>query len=49
MNEKSEINREVIVRLTVQISHGLAEDQQAHFISKTNDYIRMLTELAENR
>ena len=49
MKEKSEINREVIVRLTVQISHSMTEDQQAHFISKTNDYIRMLTELAENR
>jgi muramidase (phage lysozyme) len=49
MKEKSEINRKVIVRLTVQISHSMTEDQQAHFISKTNDYIRMLTELAENR
>ena len=49
MKEKSAINREVIVRLTVQISHSMTEDQQAHFISKTNDYIRMLTELAENR
>jgi len=49
MKEKSEINREVIVRLTVRISHSMTEDQQAHFISKTNDYIRMLTELAENR
>jgi exonuclease VII large subunit len=49
MKEKSEINREVIVRLTVHISNRMTEDQQAHFISKTNDYIRMLTELAENR
>jgi len=49
MKEKSEINRGVIVRLTVQISNSMTEDQQAHFISKTNDYIRMLTELAENR
>ena len=49
MKEKSEINRGIIVRLTVQISHSMTEDQQAHFISKTNDYIRMLTELAENR
>ena len=49
MKEKSAINRGVIVRLTVQISHSMTEDQQAHFISKTNDYIRMLTELAENR
>ena len=49
MREKSAINRGVIVRLTVQISNSMTEDQQAHFISKTNDYIRMLTELAENR
>ena len=49
MEEKSAINRGVIVRLTVQISNSMTEDQQAHFISKTNDYIRMLTELAENR
>lgn len=49
MEEKSAINRGVIVRLTVQISHSMTEEQQAHFISKTNDYIRMLTELAENR
>ena len=49
MKEKSEINRGVIVRLTVQISNSMTEDQQTHFISKTNDYIRMLTELAENR
>jgi hypothetical protein len=49
MKEKSAINRGVIVRLTVQISNSMTEDQQAHFISKTNDYIRMLTELAENR
>lgn len=49
MKEKSEVNRGVIVRLTVQISNSMTEDQQTHFISKTNDYIRMLTELAENR
>jgi hypothetical protein len=49
MKEKSETNRAVIVRLTVQISHSMTEDQQVHFNSKTNDYIRMLTELAENR
>jgi len=49
MKEKSDINRGIIVRLTVQISHSMTEDQKAFFISKTNDYIRMLTELAENR
>jgi len=49
MKEKSDINRGIIVRLTVQISHTMTEDQKAFFISKTSDYIRMLTELAENR
>ena len=47
--QKSNINKRSIVRLIVQISHSMTEDQKAFFISKTNDYIRMLTELAENR
>ena len=49
MKEKFDINKGIIVRLTVQVSHSMTVDQQAYFISKTNDYIRMLTELAENR
>ncbi len=49
MKEKSDINKRIIVRLTVQISHGMTAEQKAFFINKTNDYIRMLTELAENR
>jgi hypothetical protein len=47
--QKSDINRRIIVRLTVQISHSMTAEQKAFFISKTNDYIHMLTELAENR
>jgi len=47
--QKSDINKNIIVRLTVQISHSMTADQKEYFTSKTNDYIRMLTELAENR
>ena len=49
MQEKSDINTGIIVRLTIRISHGMTDEQKAFFTSKTNDYIRMLTELAENR
>jgi len=49
MKEKSDINRGIIVRLTVQVSHSMTDEQKDYFTSKTNDYIRMLTELAENR
>ena len=49
MKQKSDINRGVIIHLTVQISHSMSDEQKAYFIDKTNDYIRMLTELAENR
>ncbi len=49
MKEMTDINRRIIVTLTVQIAHGMTEDQNAFFISKTSDYIRMFTELAENR
>ena len=47
--QKSDINKKIIVRLTVQISHSMTAEQKEYFTSKTNDYIRMLTELAENR
>ena len=49
LQEQSEFNTGIIVGLTVQISHRMTEQQQAYFTAKTNDYIRMLTELAENR
>lgn len=49
MKEKSDINRGIIVRLTVQVSHSMTTEQKDYFTSKTNNYIRMLTELAENR
>ena len=47
--QKSEINKKIIVRLTVQISHSMTAEHKEYFTSKTNDYIRMLRELAENR
>lgn len=42
-------NRQVLARLTVQIVHSMTDDQKAHFVSRTNDYIRMFDELAEER
>ncbi|MFW2372757.1 MAG: DUF6279 family lipoprotein [Gammaproteobacteria bacterium] len=47
--EKSEANRQIIASLTVHIAHSLTQAQKAHFMSETNDYIRMFIELAENR
>lgn len=42
-------NRRIIVQLTVQIVHNLRPEQKDYFIDKTDDYIRIFTELAENR
>jgi len=41
-------NRRVIARLTVQLVQTMTEAQRQHFISETDDYIRMFTELAED-
>ena len=49
MNTIQKMNRQVLARLTVQIVHNITEDQRAHFVSRTNDYSRMFTELAEGR
>lgn len=49
IEQTSAINRKIIIRLTVQISHSMTDEQKDFFISKTGDYIRMFTELAENR
>lgn len=49
IKESSDSNRQIIIRLTVQIAHSMTQDQKDFFISKTSDYIRMFTELAENR
>ncbi len=42
-------NVQLFVKLTVQIVNHLSLDQKQYFIDKTNDYIRIFTELAENR
>jgi hypothetical protein len=42
-------NQRIIVQLTVQIVHNLRPEQKDYFIDKTDDYIRIFTELAENR
>ena len=46
--ETSEINNKLIASLTAQIAHGMSSKQKDHFLTKTSDYIRMLTELAAN-
>lgn len=49
MNAVDKTNRQLLARLTVQIVHSMTEDQNAHFVSRTNDYIRMFNELAKER
>ena len=49
LDSKIEVNKEIITGLTVAISDSMDEDQAEHFVDKTNDYIRMFTELSENR
>ena len=43
------VNVLLFAKLTVQIVNRLTPDQKEYFIDKTNDYIRIFTELAENR
>jgi len=45
----TESNKRVIAQLIVQIFHSLSADQRRHFIDKTDEYIRIFTELAEGR
>lgn len=49
IKQASDHNRQIIVGLTVEIAQSMTQDQKDHFTSKTDDYIRMFTELAENR
>jgi len=49
IKSKNAANQKIIVQLTVQIVHSFTPEQKDYFISKTNDYIRMFTELSENR
>jgi len=49
MKANQDINRGIVARLTVRISQNLSQQQETFFISKTEETIRMLTELAEDR
>ncbi len=49
VRQASDTNRQILVQLTVQIAHSLTPEQRDYFLDKTGDYIRMFTELAENR
>lgn len=47
--EKSALNKSIIIQLTVQIAHKMNAEQTEFFLNKTSEYIRLFTELAENR
>jgi len=49
MKNIEKTNRLLFARLTVKIAHSMTEEQKSHFISRTNDYIRMFNELADKR
>ncbi len=42
-------NKQVIAWLTVKLVHATTAGQKEYFINKTDDYIRIFNELAENR
>lgn len=48
LQEKSALNKSIIIQLTVQIAHKMDKEQTEFFLNKTNEYIRLFTELAEN-
>lgn len=45
----TEANKQVFARLTVEITAQLTAEQKTFFKNKTDEYIRIFTELAENR
>ncbi|MBT8118866.1 MAG: hypothetical protein KJN89_04025 [Gammaproteobacteria bacterium] len=47
--EADKANKQVIAWLTVELVHAATDEQKQHFINVTDDYIRIFTELAENR
>ena len=49
LEEKSAYNQRLFIQLAVGVSHSMTETQVEHFVEKTGQYIKMLTELAENR
>ena len=42
-------NKRVLASLTTKLVHAATVDQREHFMNKTDEYIRIFTELAENR
>ena len=49
LDENTRINRNIILRLTVRVSQAMTGEQKDFFVEKTGKYIRIFTELAENR
>jgi len=49
LSDADKANKRVIASLTVKLVHTATTDQKEHFMNKTDDYIRIFTELAENR
>jgi hypothetical protein len=49
LSEADEANKQVLAWLTVKLVHAATAEQKEHFMNKTDDYIRIFTELAENR
>ncbi|MCW8901801.1 MAG: DUF6279 family lipoprotein [Gammaproteobacteria bacterium] len=49
MERLATLNRHTIEKLTLKIINTLSTEQKEHFMSETSDYIRMFTELSENR
>jgi len=47
LNTIDKSNRQLLARLTVRVVHNMTAEQKVHFVSSTDDYIRMFTELAE--
>jgi len=49
LSDADTANKQVIASLTVKLVHAATADQKEYFMNKTDDYIRIFTELAENR
>ena len=49
LSDADTANKRVIASLTVKLVHAATADQKEYFMNKTDDYIRIFTELAENR
>jgi len=49
LSDADAANKQVITSLTVKLVHAATTDQKEYFMNKTDDYIRIFIELAENR